>query len=99
LTLSADDRLEILGLYARYCHGFDLADSEAVAACFSADCVYRTGRATHRGREAVRRYVAELAAELPGQRHQTTDALVEELPGRPDAARGRASSTAGSRRS
>jgi SnoaL-like domain len=88
--LSADDRLEILGLYARYCHGFDTADSDAVAACFSEGCVFQTGRKTHEGRQAVRSYVAELAAELPGQRHQTSDALIEEIPGRPDAAHGRA---------
>jgi uncharacterized protein (TIGR02246 family) len=88
--LSAEARLDILGLYARYCHGFDTADSDMVASCFTEDCVYETGRATHRGRAAVRRYVAELAAEMPSQRHQTTDALVQAIPGQPGRARGRA---------
>src|SRR5207237_1313918 len=65
-------------------------DADLVADCFAEDCVYETGRKTHEGREAVRRYVGELADEMPGQRHQTTDALIEAVPGRADAARGRA---------
>lgn len=35
--LSVADRLEILDLYARYCHSIDSGDGSAWAACFTAD--------------------------------------------------------------
>jgi uncharacterized protein (TIGR02246 family) len=89
-ALPADDRLEILALYARYCHASDTNDIDRVAACFAEDCIFESAKGRYEGRAAVRAFAAQLAAEMPGQRHQTTDHLIEPIAQRPDAARGRA---------
>ena len=53
MTLSTEDRLDILELCARYNHAFDSADPEAFAATFTEDGVF----GSIKGTEALRAFV------------------------------------------
>ena len=44
MTVRAEDRLEVLELYARYAYTFDAGDASAWARCFTPEGVLRTSR-------------------------------------------------------
>lgn len=50
-TLTAEDRLEIQELYAKYCHGLDKADADLFASCWTDDGEFTGGRGPGRGSE------------------------------------------------
>lgn len=84
--LTADDRLEIFSLYARYSWAVDFGDSDAYAACFAPDAVV-LGRSIGevRGREQISKIPAVNSRHRT--KHVTTNMLVE---GDGDQASGRA---------
>ncbi len=85
-TLGTEDRLEILELYARYCHFFDAGDADRLAALFTPDGDFKVlvvGGAL--GRET--RGTEELAANVRnghegpfkrrGIRHEMCNIIIE----------------------
>ena len=95
--MSADDRLEILELPARYSHAWDAADTDAYAALFTDDAIFELRRAGSdepalrlEGRKAIRAWAAERHAARPAGEQPRAHAggtVIELLEA--DAARGR----------
>jgi 3-phenylpropionate/cinnamic acid dioxygenase small subunit len=85
-TLSAmeiADRLEIHELMARYSFGINFGDIEGWVACFTEDAVFETPLGTHRGSDALRKYVSSRGEERRERpvRHFVTNVIVTELQG------------------
>jgi 3-phenylpropionate/cinnamic acid dioxygenase small subunit len=81
MSLSADDRLEIHDLYARYAHGFDQADAEARSALFTQEGSFaHPGMDPVLGTDALKAFIVERSGELPGMRHLIANVAVEETP-------------------
>jgi 3-phenylpropionate/cinnamic acid dioxygenase small subunit len=57
MKLFVDDRVEILDLYARYCHAVDLGDAEGWAATFTEDATFDSPAGALAGREALAGFV------------------------------------------
>jgi hypothetical protein len=65
VTLSAEDRQQILDLYARYAHSIDGGDAEACASCFASDGVLRVGeRRGQVGRGEIAAFASRWRASL-----------------------------------
>ena len=75
MSLSAEDRLEIHELLARFAHALDEGDGEAFAATFTEDGTFWNGLKTVTGRAAL---LEMGAGGVPGRsRHFNTDHLIE----------------------
>lgn len=76
MTLSAQDRVEMMQLVARYNHAADAGDAEAWADTFTADGVFKKDHAPEVvGREALVRMVRE--RDPHNARHWTLDFIIE----------------------
>jgi hypothetical protein len=65
--MSADDRLDIMELFARYSWAYDCSDAAAYSATFAPDGVLEAfGGEAARGREAIATFVAALIASERG---------------------------------
>jgi hypothetical protein len=86
-SLTADDRLEIMDLLARYAYAMDGTDPQAFLACFIADAEMDIGYRTVKG-EAEMREFADYFAAKPGRPwyHHITTISIE---GDADQARSR----------
>ena len=87
MPLTADDRLDILDLLARYNHAIDDADTDAWLACWTDDGVYEfPPDRRHAGREELRAAAETRAADAsrPASRHWLNSIVIE---GDGDAAR------------
>ena len=79
LTISADDRLAVLDLLARYAWALDTGDYETYASLFTPDGLFVERGTPYRGREAMAAHVRELARTMArGNRHHNTQVLFEE---------------------
>lgn len=76
MTLSIEDRLEILDLAARYSHATDQGDGEALADTFTDDGVFEGAGEPRKGRAA---HVAATNARPPGvvMRHFVSNPVIE----------------------
>ena len=86
MILTAEERLEIHDLYARYCHAVDNSDGAAWAACFTRDgkLVPSVGSAVGReiqGRNALAAYGAGAMKDMAA-RHWISGLVIEERDGR-----------------
>jgi hypothetical protein len=87
VTLSADDRLDILELLARADSAATRRDVAAYVACFTEDGVLDGEKGEHRGRGALADAVGLVwASEGVASVHLTLNAVIEPVLGRPDQA-------------
>ena len=81
MSVSPEDRAEIMELAARYCHTFDLGDPEGWVACFADDGAFETpGGETIRGRKDLRDFVDcfQFPQKLPApMRHMPTAIAID----------------------
>ena len=77
MTLSADDRLAILELDARYCHAADGGDIDALLDLFTEDGGIERGGALVRGREGFAALAGQLAARYRMLRHWTANHVTD----------------------
>jgi hypothetical protein len=88
LTMSVEDQLGILDLISRHNHAFDYGDCEAYADCFTDDGIFENvGRMYVQGRQQFVDLCKRLVELGSPVRHWTTSALIEAVPGDPNAAR------------
>jgi 3-phenylpropionate/cinnamic acid dioxygenase small subunit len=82
--VSADDYVEILQLYHRYCHALDMGTGEAFAACFTPDGEFTGGRGPGKAADdrAPRKGTAALTqmGSTSGTRHFTANLVVTRTP-------------------
>jgi uncharacterized protein (TIGR02246 family) len=60
----ADDRAEIENLLSRYLYAMDFRDPKAYASVFTEDGVLESGRGVTRGRDALRKMLADFNVEM-----------------------------------
>jgi uncharacterized protein (TIGR02246 family) len=88
VTLTADDRLQILDLVTRADNAATARDANGYALLFTDDATMSGGMGTAHGRDELREAVAAVwAAEPPGTQHLTVNATIE-----PDASGARVAS-------
>jgi uncharacterized protein (TIGR02246 family) len=63
MALSTEDRLDIIDIIARYAECVDSGDADGYAALFTADGVVEHSAGSVSGREEIRAWVADLAAQ------------------------------------
>ncbi|MFZ0668593.1 MAG: nuclear transport factor 2 family protein [Acidimicrobiales bacterium] len=84
MTLSADDRLDILELLARADNAATRRDAAAYVALFAEDGILDGEKGEHRGRQALADAVGAVwASEGPASFHLTINAVIERVPGHP----------------
>jgi uncharacterized protein (TIGR02246 family) len=87
VTLSAADRLEVLDLLTRADAAASARDPEAYLALFTEEAVLDGAQGTYRGREELRRGLAEVwGAEPAGTLHLTLNPVIDADPASPAAA-------------
>jgi ketosteroid isomerase-like protein len=87
VTLSADDRLDILEILAQADSAATSRDADAYVALFTEDAVLDGGMGEHRGKGILRQSVGPIwQAEGKMSVHLTLNAIVREVKGRPDQA-------------
>lgn len=87
-TISVEDRVDLLELYARYAWAYDQGDADGYAALFAEDGRFeRPGAPDAVGPEALAALVTGAHSRGTGYLHVTSSVLVE---GTPDGAAGRA---------
>ena len=80
--LTADDRLAIADLLARYCHASDERDVEALRAMLTADTVGDLGPAgVHEGRDEVLAISMGILGTVDVTQHQVTTSVMTASPG------------------
>lgn len=79
-SLSTQDRLDILELFARYAWCFDTADVDGFLDCFAPDAIYDLPRGRrYVGRDQIRTYI-EPATQNPvmaGRQHHVGEVIME----------------------
>lgn len=87
VSLSVDDRLEILDLAARYNHAVDSGDHEGAAALFTEDgAIEAAATGTIAGPAAIADYIGSRPDGWQRRRHFNNNAIIEGVPGDEDAA-------------
>ena len=76
MPLSAEDRMEIMQLMARYNHAADGGDAAGFADTFSDDALFEGSAATARGREQLMGVIGAIPADAR-TRHWNNNALIE----------------------
>jgi uncharacterized protein (TIGR02246 family) len=78
-ALTAEDRLDIIDLLARYAWAIDTGDVEGYVACFTSDAVVSMRGAINTGHEAIRAYVTSVVTrpEFPGRQHHHGEVRIE----------------------
>jgi hypothetical protein len=78
-TLTAEDRLDIQELMARYSRAIDFGRYEELPGFFTEDCTldFGTLMGTHQGREAVGRFGTMLAGTGLTMRHYVGNCIIE----------------------
>ena len=74
--LSAEDRLAIMDLSARYCHATDSHNAEAWADTFTADGAIEGPQGTSQGRDALMQFAAGVNGAMPKVRHHVSNLVI-----------------------
>ena len=74
--LSAEDRLAIMDLSARYCHATDSHNAEAWADTFTADGAIEAPQGTSQGRDALMQFAAGVNGAMPKVRHHVSNLVI-----------------------
>lgn len=77
MSLSTQDTLDILQLYARYNTAIDTGDGPGFANCFVADGKFDAGFQVLDGHEAIAGFAVGTHKALPGMRHDATNIVIE----------------------
>lgn len=77
MPLTADDRVEIQMLGARYNHAIDFHDHEAWADTFTSDGCFISPQGQWDGREALIEFSTDSAARPPRRRHWTNNWVID----------------------
>lgn len=78
MPLTAEDRLEILELAARYSRSVDRGDPEALAALFTEDAVWESSAAgIRRGRDAILEEFRRRASQAHTRKHWISNPVIE----------------------
>jgi hypothetical protein len=77
MTLSTDETLEILQLYARYNTAIDSHDPKAFSACFVGEGRLDSSTGIFDGHDAIAGFAAAVNSNQPGMRHDPTNIVVE----------------------
>ena len=77
MALTAEDKLEIMELVARYNHAQDQDDYDAWVDTFTEDGVFESPQIRHQGREELRQLSLDTAAGIPHVRHLTQNFIIE----------------------
>jgi ketosteroid isomerase-like protein len=77
--LTADDRLDIQDLMARYSRAIDFGRWDELPTFFTDDCTLDFGKVmgSHRGKDAVRGFATMLAGTGLTMRHYVTNCIIE----------------------
>src|SRR5271155_404638 len=87
MTLSIDDRLDILDVLARADDAASRRDADAYVAYFTDDAVLDGAMGNHRGKEPLRHSVGHIwQAEGAASVHLTLNAVIDPIDDRPDSA-------------
>ena len=79
MSLTTQDRLDILDLYARQAWAFDTGDVDGYVATFAPDAVLDLAR-QHHGQQEIRRFAEDFRAKdvgLPGSQHHVDQIVME----------------------
>ncbi len=76
MPLTTEDRLEIMELGARYCHGVDSKDADLWLSTFAEGGVVESPFGTPRGHAELRAWISGIVASLGGTRHFSVNELV-----------------------
>src|SRR5258708_7700882 len=76
LKLSAEDRLDILELYAIYAHAEDAGDNIEFLACWSEDSILECPRGHFEGHEGLSEFFDALMPTNKGKRHVTVNHVI-----------------------
>jgi hypothetical protein len=77
--MSAEDRLDVLELNARYSWALDTGDYETYASLFTEDGVFSARGESFQTRPVIQAHVKDIATRMfPGNRHHNTQFLFEE---------------------
>jgi hypothetical protein len=88
VTLSVEDRLDILELLSRADNAASGRDAAAYVALFTEDGILDGAKGEHRGRDALRDAVTNVwLSEGPASAHLTLNAVIEPVDGQPNRAR------------
>ena len=74
MALSAEDKIEILELIARYNHTIDAGDTGGWAATFTENGIFEAPDTTAQGPEDLKRFVAKIPA---GGRHWVNNVMID----------------------
>ena len=74
--LSAEDRLAIMDLSARYCHATDSHNAEAWADTFTAEGAIEGPQGTSQGREALVQFAQGVNGGMPTVRHHVSNLVI-----------------------
>jgi hypothetical protein len=77
MSLTTDDTVEILQLYARYNTAIDTGDAKGFAACFVADGVFDSGMGVQTGHESIAAFAKQTHETMPGMRHDATNIVID----------------------
>ncbi len=77
MALTAEDKLEIMELVARYNHAQDQNDYDGWVDTFTEDGVFESPQIRHQGREELRQLSLDTAAGIPHVRHLTQNFIIE----------------------
>jgi ketosteroid isomerase-like protein len=87
VSLSTEDRLDILQVLARADTAATRRDADEYVALFSDDAVLDGAKGEHRGKDLLRQSVGPIwASEGPTSVHLTLNAVVDPVAGQPDRA-------------
>jgi hypothetical protein len=76
LKLSADDRLDILELYALYAHAEDAGDNMEFLSCWDEDGILESPKGHFEGHEGLSEFFDALMPTNKGKRHVTVNHLI-----------------------
>ena len=76
LKLSAEDRLDILELYAIYAHAEDAGDTMEFLACWTDDAMLESPRGHFEGHEGLSEFFDALMPTNKGKRHVTVNHVI-----------------------
>jgi ketosteroid isomerase-like protein len=77
MALTADDRVEILDLMARFCQAYDSRDGPAWADTFTDDGLFQGRRQERHGRRQLERQPDSLPEHMRGMRIWTTNHVID----------------------
>jgi hypothetical protein len=77
MTLSTDDKIDILQLYSRYSTAIDTGDGADFGACFVPNGILDNGLNILEGQEAIGGFAEQTHSAMPGMRHNALNIVID----------------------